>query len=99
MSHQFNGEVAVMWKLTAVNEHCAASSMGSNSSDMSFQGILTSQRLGIRYEMGNVGLILVHAINDDAQVLGRPLVCLVAMFCVLLTLIPTLADLPGRSAS
>ncbi len=39
--------------------------------------------------MGDVGLVLVHAVNDDAQVLGRPLLRLVAMFCVLLTLVST----------
>ena len=81
----FNCQVTVVRELATVNHHCSATAMCSHSSDVRLQSVATRHHLGIGNYMRDTGLVLVHSVDYDTEVLGWEFFCLVSVFCILLS--------------
>lgn len=88
LKQSLNGEVAIMGELTTVNHHHGTMSMCSDTSDVCLQGTTTCHHLRIGDDVGNVGLVLIHPIDDDTQVFAGILLTLSPMVGILLPLTP-----------
>ncbi len=88
LKYSLNGKVGVMGKLTTVDHHHGTMSMCSDSGDVCLQGIAACHRLWIRDDVGDIGLVLIHPVDDNAQVLARILLTLPSMVGILLPLTP-----------
>ncbi len=88
LKDSLNGEVTVMGELTTVDHHHGATSMCSDSGDMCLQGMAACHHLWVRDDVGDIGLVLIHAVDDDTQVLAWTLLILPSMVGVLLPLTP-----------
>lgn len=60
----FNGQVCIMPELTTINKHHCTVAMSSHTRNVGFQPVAASNGFGVCDDVGNVGFLLIHPIDD-----------------------------------